>query len=126
MVPTSSPNPNPTPSSSGGFNPSGLIAVGLTTVVDLMIKKGDLKKQLELEKKINNLTLQQQQELEQKLRATTSETERYGILYKTIAINENQKILDNLSKSKYKNVAIIGVGLILLTLMVVINKKRKS
>lgn len=126
MVPTSSPNPNPAPSSSGGFNPTGLIAMGLTTVVDLMIKKGDLKKQLDLEKKINNLTAQQQQELEQKLRATTSEIERYGILYKTIAVNENQKILDNLSKSKYKNVAIIGVGLILLTLMVVINKKRKS
>lgn len=126
MIPTSSPNPNVAPSGSGGFNPSGLIAMGLTTALDLVIKSGDLKKQQRLEQQINNLSAKQQQELEQKLRATTSEIERYGILYKTIAINENQKILDNLSKSKYKNVAIIGVGLILLTLMVVINKKRKS
>ena len=126
MIPTSSPNPNPAPSGSGGFDPTGLIAMGLTTALDLIIKSGDLRKQQRLEQQINNLNSQQQQELEQKLRATTSEIERYGILYKTIAINENKKVLDNLSKSKYKNIAIIGVGLILLTLMVVITKKRTS
>lgn len=125
MVITSSPNPNAAPTS-GGFDPSGLIAMGLTTVLDLIIKKGDAQKQQQLEEKINNLTNQQKQELEQKLRATTSEIERYGILYKTIAINENKRVLDNLSKSKYKNVAIIGIGLIVLSVMVLINKNRKS
>lgn len=126
MIPTSSPNPNLASSGSKAFNPSGLIAMGLSTVVDLIIKKNDLKKQLDLEKKINNLTVQQQQYLEQKLRATTSEIERYSILYKTIAINENKKVLESLKNSRYKNIAIIGVGLIALTLIVVINKKRNQ
>lgn len=126
MIPTSSPNPNLASSGSKAFNPGGLIAMGLSTVVDLIIKKNDLKKQLDLEKKINNLTVQQQQYLEQKLRATTSEIERYSILYKTIAINENKKVLESLKNSRYKNIAIIGVGLIALTLIVVINKKRNQ
>lgn len=126
MVPTSSPNPNPAASTSGGFDPTGLIAMGLTTALDLIIKSGDLKKQQRLEQQIKNLTDKQQQELEQKLRATTSEIQRYEILYKTIAINENQKVLDILAKSKYKNIIIIGTMFVMLSLIVILNKIKKS
>lgn len=126
MIPTSSPNPNPAPSTSGGFNPTGLIAMGLTTALDLIIKSGDLKKQQRLEQQIKNLTDKQQQELEQKLRATTSEIQRYEILYKTIAINENQKVLDTLAKSKYKNIIIVGTMFVMLSLIVILNKTKKS
>jgi len=126
MLPTSSPIPasSTNPNLAKGFDPSALIATGLTTVVDLLIKKNDAKKAAELQAKLEKLSLQQQQELEQKLRATTTEIGKYAILYKTLAINENNAVLQSLRATKNKNLILFFVGLITLSTIIIISRKK--
>lgn len=121
IIPKSSANPN----LAKGFDPSSLIATGLTTVVDMLIKKNDAKKAAELQAKIELLTVTQQKELEQKLRSTVSEIDRYAILYKTIAVSQNSAVLDKLKATKNKNIILLAIGIGCLTLLILISKKNK-
>lgn len=121
--PVFSTNPNATTSS--GFDPTGLIAMGFSTISSLVMANKEKSEQKKLQEKINKLSTAQKLELEKKLNQSKSQNEQMEILYKTLNVVKHNAVLSSLNKEKKIGIIILGIGFIILTTFIVIKNSKK-
>ncbi len=107
------------------FDPSGLISAGLDVVSGLVVKQKALKDQKALELKIQALDAEQKKELEAKVKSVQGEIAQMQVLFKTLAIYENQKELQKYNKQKTTQKFILAGGFGLLIAIIIIVKLKQ-
>lgn len=123
MIPSSLlSSPKPTDAK---FDPSGLISAGLDVVGGLIVKQKALKDQKELELKIQSLNDDQKKELEAKVKSVQGEIAQMQILFKTLAVYENQKQLEKYNRQKTTQKIILASGFGLLVSIIIIVKLKQ-
>ena len=125
----------PAPSGGGG-TPTGmsgelggkgdLIAMGVSTILNLVSGSVNERKMRELQEKLAKLSLKQQKELEQKMLEAQSETKRLDIMYQTFAIINNQKLYDERKAKQLTLYYVLGIGSLLLVGMAIYYKGTKK
>jgi hypothetical protein len=109
-----------TPATSGsslgnvGGNIAGTI---ISTVIDGYFAKGEAEKGRALQEELAKLSLAQQKELEQRLQDVKSETERQGLVYKFLAVQNNNEMLNRVQGKRYTSYIVLGVGVTILALV---------
>jgi aspartyl/asparaginyl-tRNA synthetase len=116
---------NPNAGASAGFDPTGLIAMGFSTISSLVMANKEKSEQKKLQEKINKLSIAQRLELEKKLNQSKSQNEQMEILYKTLNVVKHNAVLSSLNKEKTTGIIILGIGFIILTTFIVIKKSKK-
>ena len=107
------------------FDPSALISAGLDVVSGLVVKQKALKDQKALEIKIQALNFEQKKELEAKVKSVEGEIAQMQILFKTLAIYENQKELQKYNKQKTTQKIILASGFGLLISIIILVKLKQ-
>ena len=126
-----------TPAPSGGSGtPTGmsgelggkgdLIALGVSTILNLVSGSVNAKKMRELQEKLAKLSLKQQKELEEKMLEAQSETKRLERMYQTFAIINNQKLYDERKAKQLTLYYVLGLGSLLLVGMAIYYKGTKK
>ena len=117
----------PTTGAGGGGFGAGAGAVAgavISTVVATIFQQKDAKKQIALQEALGRLSIEKQVELDKRLQDTQSELERQNILYKYLAVENNNKMLVGIKKEKYVGYALVGGGIILFSLVMLKAMKR--
>jgi hypothetical protein len=109
-------------SSSGGGSTLSSIggAVGgqiITSVVGGLFAKGENAKALALQEELSKLSLAQQKQLEERLQDVQSETERQGMVYQFLAVQNNNEMLNRVQSKRYTSYIVLGVGATILALV---------
>jgi|LakMenEpi03Aug12_release.lakeMendotaPanAssembly.Ray.scaffolds.fasta_scaffold33624_6 hypothetical protein len=113
-------------SSAGGQAGGAVIGAVLSTVIGGLFAKGESKKALALQEELSKLSLAQQKQLEERLQDTQSETERQGMVYQFLAVQNNNEMLNRIQSKRYGSYIVLGVGVMLLALVVLKLAKRKN
>jgi uncharacterized membrane protein len=98
----------------------------ISTVIGGYFAKGEAEKGRALQDEIAKLSLAQQKELEQRLQDTKSETERQGMVYQYLAVQNNNEMLNKLQSKRYTSYIFLGVGVTILALVFLKLAKRKN
>ena len=112
----------PSPSSSSGTG--DLIGMGVQVITSLVAGSISAKKNRELQEKLAKLSLDQQKELQEKMMASSSETERLAIMYQTFAGIEGQKLNDSRKNKQLIALSVFGGGILVLVGMSIIFKRK--
>lgn len=119
---------NSTGGGGGGAKAGGgkgdLIAMGVQIISGLVMGAVEGKKMRQLQEKLAKLSLAQQKELEEKMLATQDSLERLNIMYKTFAVLENQKLIDERKDKQLTLLYFLGGGVLLLTAMAIFYKRK--
>ncbi len=111
--------------SSGGFDPSALIAVGVGTIANLIVSTKNQKDQLRLQEKLSKLSLEQQKELEIRLQNVQGEVAKMQLLYQALAMDKDRVATSALNKQKFIGISILGISVVILA-VVIYKVKNKS
>ena len=103
-----------------------LIALGVSTILNLVSGSVNERKMRELQEKLAKLSLKQQKELEEKMLEAQSETKRLEIMYQTFAIINNQKLYDERKAKQLTLYYVLGLGSLLLVGMAIYYKGTKK
>jgi hypothetical protein len=90
----------------------------ITTVISGMFAKGENEKALKLQKELAQLSLAQQKQLEERLQDVKSETERQGMIYQFLAVQNNNEMINRVKSKRYTSYIVLGVGVTILALVV--------
>jgi len=90
----------------------------ISNVIGGLFAKGEAEKALKLQTDISNLTLAQQKQLEERLQDVQSETERQGMMYQFLAVQNNNEMLNRVQSKRYTSYIVLGVGVTILALVV--------
>jgi outer membrane lipoprotein SlyB len=117
----------------GGIKGDGLANLGgavagtvISTVIGGLFAKGENDKALKLQKQISDLTLAQQKQLEERLQDVQSETERQGLMYQYLAVQNNNEMLNRIKGKRYTSYIVLGVGVTVLALVFLKLAQRKN
>jgi uncharacterized protein YcfJ len=113
-------------SSAGGQAGGAVIGAVLSTVIGGLFAKGESKKALALQEELSKLSLAQQKQLEERLQDTQSETERQGMVYQFLAVQNKNEMLNRVQGKRYTSYIVLGVGIMLLSLVILKLAKRKN
>jgi hypothetical protein len=89
----------------------------ITAVVGGMFAKGENEKALALQEELAKLSLAQQKQLEERLQDVKSETERQGMVYQFLAVQNNNEMLNRIQSKRYTSYIVLGVGVTILALV---------
>jgi Zn-finger domain-containing protein len=84
-----------------------------------MFAKGENAKALKLQEELTKLSLAQQKQLEERLQDVKSETERQGMIYQFLAVQNNNEMLNKIQSKRYTSYIVLGVGATILALVFV-------
>lgn len=98
----------------------------ISQVIGGLFAKGENKKALALQQEIANLSLAQQKQLEERLQDVKSETERQGMVYQFLAVQNNNEMLNRIQSKRYTSYIVLGVGVTILALVFLKLAKRKN
>lgn len=105
----------------------GAIAGAIVSqVIGGMFAKGESAKALKLQAELSKLSLQQQKGLEERLQDVQSETERQGMIYQFLAVQNNNEMLNRVQTKRYTSYIVLGVGVTILALVILQLAKKKN
>ena len=111
-------NPN-LPKGGGLANVGGqIVGAVISQVIGGMFAKGENEKALKLQAELSKLTLAQQKQLEERLQDVQSETERQGMVYQFLAVQNNNEMLNRVQGKRYTSYIVLGVGVTILALVI--------
>lgn len=90
----------------------------ISTVISGLFAQGENKKALKLQAELSKLNLSQQRQLEERLQDVQSETERQGLVYKFLAVQNNNEMLNRVQGKRYTSYIVLGVGVTILALVI--------
>lgn len=112
---------------SGLGNLGGAVAGQLiSTVIGGYFARGEEEKGRALQEEIAKLSLAQQKQLEERLQDVQSETQRQGMVYQFLAVQNNNEMLNRIQSKRYTSYIVLGVGATILALVFVKLAKRKN
>ena len=111
---------NPNISKSGGLGNLGGAVIGtvISSVIGGMFAKGENAKALKLQAELTKLSLDQKKQLEERLQDVQSETERQGLVYQFLAVQNNNEMLNRVQGKRYTSYIVLGVGVTVLALVI--------
>lgn len=98
----------------------------ISSVIGGLFAQGENKKALKLQSEIANLTLAQQKQLEERLQDVQSETERQGMIYQYLAVQNNNEMLNRIQGKRYTSYIVLGGGLFALAVVFILLNKKKN
>jgi hypothetical protein len=115
-------------SSGGGSGAMGGAIIGavISSVIGGMVAKGEGAKARALQEEIVKLSLAQQKQLEERLQDVQSETERQGMIYQFLAVQNNNEMLNKIQSKRYTSYIVLGVGVTILALVILKLAKKKN
>lgn len=90
----------------------------VSSIISGLFAKGEAKKALKLQAEISTLTLAQQKLLEERLQDVQSETERQGMIYQFLIVQNKNEMLNRVQGKRYTSYIVLGVGVTILALVV--------
>lgn len=112
--------------STGGAVAGAVAGAVISSVIGGLFAQGENKKALKLQAEISNLTLAQQKQLEERLQDVKSETERQGMIYQYLAVQNNNEMLNRIQSKRYTSYIVLGGGIFALALVVILLKRKKN
>lgn len=94
------------------------IGVVASALIGAVFAKADAKKQRRLIAEIEGLSLAQQKELVERSQNVQGELAKQELILKYLAVQKNNEMLNAVTSKKYTSYAILGGGVILLSVMV--------
>jgi hypothetical protein len=110
----------PKSATSGGSlsNIGGAVGGAIVSqVIGGYFARGENEKALALQKEIADLSLAQQKQLEERLQDVRSETERQGMIFQFLAVQNNNEMLNRIQSKRYTSYIVLGVGVTILALV---------
>jgi hypothetical protein len=98
----------------------------INSVIAGYFAKGENEKALKLQAELSKLSLDQQKQLEERLQDVQSETERQGMVYQFLAVQNNNEMLNRVQTKKYTSYIVLGVGVTVLALVILKLAKKKN
>jgi hypothetical protein len=98
----------------------------ISTVIGGYFARGEEEKGRALQEEIAKLSLAQQKQLEERLQDVQSETERQGMVYQFLAVQNNNEMLNRIQSKRYTSYIVLGVGVTILALVFLKLAKRKN
>jgi hypothetical protein len=95
-----------------------VVGAVISSVVSGMFAKGENAKALKLQEELSKLSLAQQKQLEERLQDVQSETERQGMVYQFLAVQNNNEMLNRVQGKRYTSYIVLGVGVTVLALVI--------
>jgi hypothetical protein len=111
--------------SSGGFDPSALISVGVGVIANLISGIESAKEQRRLQEKLAKLSLEQQKELALSLQRTQGEVQKMALLYQALNLERDRTATSALNKQKFIGISILGISVVILAIVVYKVKNKK-
>ena len=96
-----------------------LVGTVISSVIGGMFAKGENAKALKLQAELKKLSLAQEKQLEERLQDVKSETERQGMIYQFLAVQNNNEMLNKIQSKRYTSYIVLGVGATILALVFV-------
>ena len=110
-----------------GADIGGMLAGSvISSVIDGYFAKGEAKKVRQLQEELAKLSLAQQKQLEERLQDVQSETERQGMIYQFLAVQNNNEMLNRVQTKRYTSYIVLGVGVTILALVILNLAKKKN
>lgn len=103
--------------STGGQIGGAVAGAVISSVIAGYFAKGENKKALALQEELSKLSLAQQKQLEERLQDVKSETERQGMVYQFLAVQNNNEMLNRIQGKRYTSYIVLGVGVTILALV---------
>jgi hypothetical protein len=103
-----------------------IVGTVISSVISGLFAKGENKKALALQEELTKLSLAQQKQLEERLQDVQSETERQGMVYQFLAVQNKNEMLNRVQGKRYTSYIVLGVGIMLLSLVILKLAKRKN
>lgn len=88
-----------------------------SAVIGGMFQRGEDAKARALQEELTKLSLAQQKQLEERLQDVQSETERQGMIYQFLAVQNNNEMLNRIQSKRYTSYIVLGVGATILALV---------
>ena len=89
-----------------------------------MFAKEEGRKARELQKELEKLSLAQQKELEIRLQDVKSQLAREELVYKYLAVQNNNEMLNKIKSKRYTSYIVLGIGVtILASVILKLSKK---
>ena len=98
----------------------------INSVIAGYFAKGENAKALKLQAELSKLSLDQQKQLEERLQDVQSETERQGMVYQFLAVQNNNEMLNRVQPKRYTSYIVLGVGVTVLALVILKLAKKKN
>jgi hypothetical protein len=108
-----------------GFSTTDVAGQLIGTFIQIGFAQNDAKKQRQLQEKIAQMSLENQLQIQKKLAEAQTDIERQRIAFQILALEKNEALVEKLEKDKNKSLIFLGVGVILLTIVVVLVKRKK-
>lgn len=105
------------------FDATALASAGLDLIVGTVFSVQNAKKQRQLQEKIAKLSLEQQKQLEESLLKAQTELGRQRIMYQTLAVVNEQNLVDGRKNKQLILLGILGGGTLLLVAMAIFYKR---
>jgi hypothetical protein len=90
----------------------------ISSVIGGLFAKGESEKALKLQAELTKLSLSQKKTLEERLQDVQSETERQGMIYQFLAVQNNNEMINRIQGKRYTSYIVLGVGVTILALVV--------
>ena len=87
-------------------------------VINGLFAKEEGRKARELQKELEKLSLAQQKELEIRLQDVKSQLAREELVYKYLAVQNNNEMLNRVQGKRYTSYIVLGVGVTILALVI--------
>jgi len=110
---------------SKAFDTKGLIGMGLNLVVGTLVGMNDAKKMRQLQERLAKMSLAQAKEMEKLMLEAKSDIARQSIMYKTFAVLEEQKLVDDRKNKQLTLLAFMGGGVLVLIGMAIVFKRKR-
>ena len=123
--------PATTTATSGGMGlgaqlGGAFISAGVQALVGGAFAKSDAKKQRQMEEELSKLSLAQQKYLEERLQDVQGELGKQEIIYKYLAVQNNNESLNKIQGKRYVSYAVLGGAIFALAVVVLLLKNKKN
>ena len=110
--------------STGGAIGGAIVGTLISGVIGGMFAKEEGIKARELQKELEKLSLAQQKELEIRLQDVQSQLAREELVYKYLAVQNNNEMLNKIKSKRYTSYIVLGIGVtILASVILKLSKK---
>ena len=112
--------------STGAQLGGAFISAGIQALVGGAFASADAKKQRAMQEQLAKLSLAQQKELEERVQDIKGELAKQEIIYKYLAVQNNDQSLIKIQGRRYISYAILGGSILALAIVVLLIKNKKK
>lgn len=110
--------------SGGGGKGGDLVLESAKFIVSLIANQNEASKNRKLTERIAKMDVQSRERLQTAMLQANTEIERLNIMYKTFAVLENEKLLDERKNKQRTLLYVMGGGLFILIAMAIVFRKK--